>query len=164
MRAAPSGARIALTNHRHEVLLIDVDADTCKVIDHSECGRSESVAWSPDGAWLYFVADPDGVSDLYRVRIAGGTPGTTERLTRLTTGVSGFTELSPALSVAARTGEVAFSVFRDFRYEIHTLREGAGELPVPPAVPARRAATSTGATERFATSMPRPTSPSRCRR
>jgi tricorn protease len=54
MRAAPAGARVALTNHRHEVLLVDVDADTCKVIDHSECGRSESVAWSPDGAWLAY--------------------------------------------------------------------------------------------------------------
>ena len=54
MRAAPRGNRLALTNHRHEVLLVDVDANTCSVIDHSECGRSESVAWSPDGAWLAY--------------------------------------------------------------------------------------------------------------
>ena len=54
MRAAPAGQRIALTNHRHEVLLIDVEADTCNKIDHSDCGRSESVAWSQDGAWLAY--------------------------------------------------------------------------------------------------------------
>ncbi|HSC99292.1 MAG TPA: S41 family peptidase, partial [Casimicrobiaceae bacterium] len=54
MRAAPVGARIALTNHRHEVLLVDVEANTCKVIDHSDSGRSESVAWSRDGAWLAY--------------------------------------------------------------------------------------------------------------
>ena len=54
MRAAPVGSRVALTNHRHEVLLVDVDADTCKVIDHSDSGRSESVEWSADGAWLAY--------------------------------------------------------------------------------------------------------------
>jgi len=54
MRAAPAGARVALTNHRHEVMLVDVDAGTSTVIDHSECGRSESVTWSPDGAFLAY--------------------------------------------------------------------------------------------------------------
>jgi tricorn protease len=54
LRAAPVGQRVSLTNHRHDVLVIDVDANSCKVIDHSDCGRSESLAWSPDGAWLAY--------------------------------------------------------------------------------------------------------------
>ena len=54
MRAAPVGQRIALANHRHDVLLIDIDANTCNVIDHSDSGRSEGLAWSPDGAWLAY--------------------------------------------------------------------------------------------------------------
>ena len=54
MRTAPVGTRVALTNHRHQVMIVDVESGTSTVIDHSECGRSESVAWSPDGAWVAY--------------------------------------------------------------------------------------------------------------
>ncbi|MGH8675514.1 MAG: hypothetical protein ACREVG_14535, partial [Burkholderiales bacterium] len=49
------GNRVALTNHRDEVLLADLDAGTVQVIASSKCGRSEQLAWSPDGAWLAFA-------------------------------------------------------------------------------------------------------------
>lgn len=55
MRAAPSGRKIAITNHRHEVLVADLDADTYDVVDRSDGGRSEDLAWSPDGAWLAYT-------------------------------------------------------------------------------------------------------------
>jgi len=55
MRAAPAGRRIAITNHRHEVLVADLDANTYDVIERSDSGRSEDVAWSPDGAWLAYT-------------------------------------------------------------------------------------------------------------
>src|SRR6478736_4547215 len=42
MRTAPVGTRVALTNHRHQVMIVDVESGTSTVIDHSECGRSES--------------------------------------------------------------------------------------------------------------------------
>ncbi|HEX6137240.1 MAG TPA: S41 family peptidase [Casimicrobiaceae bacterium] len=54
MRAAPAGTRIAITNHRHEVLVADLDANTFSVIDRSDSGRSEDLAWSPDGGWLAY--------------------------------------------------------------------------------------------------------------
>ncbi|MEO9135617.1 MAG: S41 family peptidase [Casimicrobiaceae bacterium] len=55
MRAAPVGLKIAITNHRHEVLVADLEANTYDVIDRSDSGRSEDVAWSPDGAWLAYT-------------------------------------------------------------------------------------------------------------
>ncbi|MFI4888114.1 MAG: S41 family peptidase [Burkholderiales bacterium] len=55
MRAAPAGRKIAITNHRHEVLVADLEANTIDVIDRSDSGRSEHVAWSPDGAWLAYT-------------------------------------------------------------------------------------------------------------
>ena len=60
LRVAPSGQRIAITNHRNEVLLGDLATKKLTVIDRSECGRSEDLAWSPDGAWLAysFWTDP----------------------------------------------------------------------------------------------------------
>ncbi len=55
MRASPRGTRIALANHRNEVLVGDVDAGTLTVIDRSDAARTEDLAWSPDGAWLAYA-------------------------------------------------------------------------------------------------------------
>ncbi|MEO8752924.1 MAG: S41 family peptidase [Casimicrobiaceae bacterium] len=54
MRASPRGARVAIANHRNEVLCGDIDTGTLTVVDHSEDGRTEDVAWSPDGAWIAY--------------------------------------------------------------------------------------------------------------
>ncbi|HET8586048.1 MAG TPA: S41 family peptidase, partial [Casimicrobiaceae bacterium] len=55
MRAAPAGQRIALANHRHEVIVADIENNTFAVIDKSDSGRTEDLAWSPDGAWLAYT-------------------------------------------------------------------------------------------------------------
>lgn len=54
LQAAPAGKHVALANHRNEVLLADIEAGTVRAIARSEFGRSEQLAWSPDGAWLAF--------------------------------------------------------------------------------------------------------------
>ena len=54
MEASPAGSRVAVANHRNEVLLVDVETGTSQVVASSKFGRSESLAWSPDGAWLAF--------------------------------------------------------------------------------------------------------------
>jgi tricorn protease len=54
MRAAPAGNRVALSNHRNEVLLGDIDTGELTVVDRSDAGRSEDIAWSPDGRWLAY--------------------------------------------------------------------------------------------------------------
>jgi tricorn protease len=80
MRASPAGSRLALTNHRHEVMLIDIEANTCTVVDHSECGRSESVAWSPDGAWIaypFWTSPRHSAIKLHEVAGGGSTVVTT---------------------------------------------------------------------------------------
>ena len=52
LRAAPRGTRLAIANHRNELLLGDVDSGTLTRLEHSDAGRVEDLAWSPDGAWL----------------------------------------------------------------------------------------------------------------
>ena len=61
LECAPGGTRVALTNHRHELLLIDLDAVALRVLDRSaqdritnEQGGIAGVAWSPDGRWLAY--------------------------------------------------------------------------------------------------------------
>ncbi|HEY5898711.1 MAG TPA: S41 family peptidase [Burkholderiales bacterium] len=54
MEPSPTGKVVALTNHRCEVLLAELDNNKVKVIAKSAFGRSEDLAWSADGAWLAY--------------------------------------------------------------------------------------------------------------
>ena len=55
LRAAPRGAQVAIANHRNEVLIGDLASGTLLNVDHSENGRSDDLAWSPDAAWLAYT-------------------------------------------------------------------------------------------------------------
>lgn len=52
--AAPQGTRVALANHRNELLVGDTAGGACQVVDRSDAGRCEDLAWSADGAWLAY--------------------------------------------------------------------------------------------------------------
>ncbi|QBD75474.1 peptidase [Ktedonosporobacter rubrisoli] len=60
LRAAPVGDLVLLVNHRNEVLLVDLAAETLRVLDRSDYGRLEDgelvhgIAWSPDGRWVAY--------------------------------------------------------------------------------------------------------------
>ena len=44
----------AVTNHRYELIVVDLEARTARVIDRSRYNRIRGVAWSPDGQWLAY--------------------------------------------------------------------------------------------------------------
>jgi Tol biopolymer transport system component len=74
--------------------------------------------WSPDGASIYFLADPGGITNVYRLSLGDG--GITQ-VTNLFTGVSGITALSPALSVAQKASRAVFSVYTGGGYAIQAI-------------------------------------------
>lgn len=54
---APAGAsRVAVTNHRHEVILVDLGRRSRRVVHRSPHTWIGGTAWSPDGRWLAFGA------------------------------------------------------------------------------------------------------------
>lgn len=54
---APAGPeRVAVTNHRHELFLVNVSRGTARLIHRSPHSWIEGTAWSPDGRWLAFSA------------------------------------------------------------------------------------------------------------
>jgi tricorn protease len=55
MQAAPVGNAVALSNHRNELLLGDLESGALQIVDRSDAGRTEDFAWSPDGAWLAYA-------------------------------------------------------------------------------------------------------------
>ena len=79
--------------------------------------RQLNPQWAPDGAGLYFLSDPDGITNVYRV----GLRTVVSQITDLFTGVSGITETSPALSVAQQSGRMVYSVFRSNGYELYAI-------------------------------------------
>jgi len=54
MLASPSSSLLAISNHRQELMLVDIQTETVKRIDHSGHRRIEDLAWSPDGEWLAY--------------------------------------------------------------------------------------------------------------
>jgi Tol biopolymer transport system component len=74
--------------------------------------------FSPDGEKLYFIASPDGVANVYRYSF---DTGTIDQITNISTGTSGITFLSPALTVARNTGRILFSVFESGNYNVYAI-------------------------------------------
>ncbi|MGH9310764.1 MAG: hypothetical protein ACRD1U_15415 [Vicinamibacterales bacterium] len=115
-------ARLAFGEYRIALLdpaSYDSDArDTIQLVPAPPDASALDPAWGPSGASLYFVADAGGVSNVYRIERATGR---LFRVTDVTTGVSGVTRISPVLSVASKAGALAFSVFRNSGYEVHTI-------------------------------------------
>ena len=138
------------------IWLLDVASGQMRELVQSPQGAEYNPRFGPGGRDLYFLSNRAGVSDLYRLDVASGT---TYKVTNLTTGVSGITQLSPALTVSPADGRVMFSVFHDADYQIHALApeaargEAVAAAPdeavearaalLPPTQPANRSVVST---------------------
>jgi Tol biopolymer transport system component len=98
--------------------LLDMRNREMRIISVKDGAKHINPLFSPDGKSLYFVANTDGYSDLYRYSF-----DTRQffRVTRVATGISGLTLLSPCLSMAAATGELVLTVFNNRKYEVHVL-------------------------------------------
>jgi WD40-like Beta Propeller Repeat len=139
---SPDGRRIAFVTDRfssslttlafgaYALATIDLGNGALQQVPTTAGGKHINPQWSPDSKALYFISDRDGISNIYRTTIDGAE---TTRVTAVTTGVSGITNLSPAISVAAKAGTIAFSVYQDSKYDIRTLAADARGGPVPPA-------------------------------
>jgi Tol biopolymer transport system component len=99
--------------------LLDLDTGLVRpMLDEPDGSKQINPQWAPGDRAVLFVSDRGGVSNVYRLDMPEGE---LTQVTNVVTGVTGITATSPALSVATRTGAVAFSVYRDGRYEIETL-------------------------------------------
>jgi len=101
--------------------LLDVATGTIRSLSTFQRGRAINPQFAPDGQNLFFIADQDGVPDLYRYDLAAGQ---SFRITRVATGVSGITSDSPAMSVARGNGRLAFTVFKDQGFGIFAFEPG----------------------------------------
>ncbi len=149
---SPDGRRIAFVTDRfssdparmrfggYQLSLLDVATRQFRAVPGFSNAKNINPQWSPDGRSLYFLSDANGITNVYRLEPESG-----ERfqVTQLYTGVSGITALSPALSVAQRTGRLVFSAYEKGEYILYAVDDAValrGESPaaplarVPPAV------------------------------
>jgi hypothetical protein len=128
---SPDGRAIAFVSDRFtsdvpglslgstELALLDVGTLAVTRVAAFDGARHFNPQWSGDGAALYFVADPAGVRNVYRLALPTRSIA---QVTRLEGGVTGLAPTSPALSVARDAPILAFTVFRNGRYELEVRR------------------------------------------
>jgi Tol biopolymer transport system component len=125
---SPDGRQIAFATDRFTTKLdvlapgplrlavIDVESRAIREVGGFADAKNISPQWTADGRSLYFLSDRQGITNLYRMTLAGGEP---VQLTNMLTGASGITELSPAMSAAQ--GRVVFSAYENDGYNIYSL-------------------------------------------
>jgi len=102
----------------YQLAVLDVASGDVRPLTALGEAKAINPQWSAGGSSLYFLSDRTGAPNVFRLDVAGNRMF---QVTDLATGVSGITATSPALSVAESAGHVAFSVFRDDKYEIYAL-------------------------------------------
>jgi hypothetical protein len=139
---SPDGRRIVYVTERFStelayaavgsfrIAVLDVATGQSREVQAFANGKHISPQWGPDSSTIFFIADPDGISNVYRVSASGGRP---EQMTNLRTGATGITAASPALTVAAQSGTMAFSVYEDGNYTLYT-SSAAGSPVTPPDI------------------------------
>ncbi len=71
--SSPRTPEVALTNHRYELLLVDLESRTLRVLDQSRHAPIRGLAWSPDGRWIaYGFADTQQSSMIKLCRVETG--------------------------------------------------------------------------------------------
>ena len=54
MTVSPVLDLVAISNHRHELLLVDLEHQRYAVLDRNDYHRIQEITWSPDGLWLAY--------------------------------------------------------------------------------------------------------------
>jgi tricorn protease len=54
LKASPTQEKVALSNHRHELLVVDIPSSTITVVERNPHRLIQGFDWSPDGRWLAY--------------------------------------------------------------------------------------------------------------
>jgi Tol biopolymer transport system component len=97
-------------------------------------GKQINPQWSADSKSLFFIADRGGIPNVYRMDMSSGA---LFQVTNLYTGVSGITSLSPAISIAAKSNDVLYSVYGNGDFSIYSIEPQAllSGTPAPESAP-----------------------------
>jgi Tol biopolymer transport system component len=127
---SPDGRSIAFVTDRfttdltllsigdYELALIDPVSGKIERVPAFSAAKNTNPQWTPDCRSLVFLSDQSGKTDIYRIDLESKK---LYQITNLYTGVSGITDLSPAISVAEETGRLAYSGYDGGYYTIYLI-------------------------------------------
>jgi len=120
-------------NFRFNLGIMDMHSTerNIRVLDIFPQANNVNPLWASDGNGLYFLSNRDGYRNIYFVDLQGINQ--VYQLTDLYTGVSGITQLSPAMSISRGTGDLIYSHFQEGKYFIYRVESAQFEKrPVDP--------------------------------
>jgi hypothetical protein len=135
---SPDGRSIAIATDRfssrletlaigdYRLALVDPASGTVQQLSAFTTGKNINPQWAPDSQSLYFISDRDGIANVYRATLQG----VVTQVTSVSTGVTGITATSPALSVASGSGLAAFSVYDGGNHHVYTLQVEGRDRPL----------------------------------
>ncbi len=128
---SPDGSQIAFVTDRfttsleqlsygdYQLAVMDArPGGQIRQLPHLTNAKHINPQWSPDGKSLYFLGDPGGITNVFRLSLGDGA---ITQVTNVFSGVSGITSLSPALSVAQKAQRAVFSVYTGGGYAIQAI-------------------------------------------
>lgn len=127
---SPDGSKIAFVTDRYstdlsilsvgkyELALLDPESGHIEKIEGFSSSNNINPQWSPDSKSLYFISDETGIANLYKIDVGQEK---IEQVTNLYTGISGISSLSPALSVALKSGDLVFSLYEEGFYSLYLM-------------------------------------------
>ena len=107
-----------LSSGNMRIAILDLASGQVNYPDLFNRTKQINPLFSPDGSSLFFISDQDGISNIYRTDLNSGE---IFRITKVATGISGITALSPAMTISPKSGQLMFSVFEHGKYHIYSL-------------------------------------------
>ncbi|MBI4542316.1 MAG: PD40 domain-containing protein [Gemmatimonadetes bacterium] len=100
------------------VALYFLDGDSVAALPAMDVGKNTNPVWAPDGQSFAFLSDRSGIDNLFLYDL-----GEREayQLTRAFTGISGITDLSPAISWAREADRLVFTYYENGEYNVYAI-------------------------------------------
>ena len=74
---SPTKNQVVLTNHRNELIFVDLSTNRNRVLDSSDFAQIANPAWSPDGRYVAYAISPNRRTSVIRIaEVANGTTTT----------------------------------------------------------------------------------------
>ena len=148
---SPDGSTIAFVSERapvtdlaalrftsYQISLLTVATGEIRTLGSLRGEKNINPEWTPDGRGLFFISNRNGIPNVFRVDLATEQ---VSRVTNLFTGVSGITDLSPAITASRSAERLLFAAYEKGGYNIYALN-GAQQLAGTPAPAIQTAADS----------------------
>jgi len=105
LEVSPTADQVILTNHRHELIWIDLNTKKQRILDRSDFAWIQGFSWSPDGQWVAFSCAESQLT--FSIKLCRLEDGSLHRLTP-----PRFRDVQPAFDPGGKF--IYFLSVRDF--------------------------------------------------